>query len=183
MRYPEEETAERHARIVKKAAKLFRERGFEDVTVAEVMKAAGLTHGAFYSHFGSKEELMAAAVDAAMQGTLDGVKEHWGTAKGRAEYTERYLSRKHRDEPGKGCVMSSLTDEIRNEPAVRDVFTAKVKAIVDAMGGERTRDLTTLSAMVGAVALARAVNDEDFSREILRGVEKGLRGREQVRAD
>ncbi len=62
MRYPAKETAAKHERIVKEASRLFRERGFENVTVGEVMKAAGLTHGAFYAHFDSKEELQAAAV-------------------------------------------------------------------------------------------------------------------------
>ena len=62
MRYPAEETAAKHERIVKEASRLFRERGFENVTVGEVMKAAGLTHGAFYAHFGSKQELEEAAV-------------------------------------------------------------------------------------------------------------------------
>src|SRR5690242_10591883 len=62
MRYPVEETAAKHERIVKEASRLFRERGFENVSVADVMEAAGLTHGAFYAHFSSKEELQAAAV-------------------------------------------------------------------------------------------------------------------------
>jgi TetR/AcrR family transcriptional regulator, transcriptional repressor for nem operon len=62
MRYPARETAARHERIVKEASRLFRERGFDNVTVVDVMKAAGLTHGAFYAHFGSKEELEEAAV-------------------------------------------------------------------------------------------------------------------------
>ena len=62
MRYPAEETAAKHDRIVREASRLFRERGFANVSVSEVMKAAGLTHGAFYAHFGSKEELQAAAV-------------------------------------------------------------------------------------------------------------------------
>ena len=57
VRYPAEETAAKHERIVKEASRLFRERGFEDVTEGDVMKAAGLTHGAFYAHFGSKEKL------------------------------------------------------------------------------------------------------------------------------
>ncbi len=63
MRYPAEETAERHERILQAASRMFRERGFQDVTVAEVMKAAELTHGAFYSHFESKDALMAAATE------------------------------------------------------------------------------------------------------------------------
>ena len=62
MRYPAKETAAKHDRIVKEASRLFRDRGFENVTVGEVMKAAGLTHGAFYAHFGSKQELRKAAV-------------------------------------------------------------------------------------------------------------------------
>ena len=65
MRYPAKETAAKHERIVREASRLFRERGFENVSVGEVMKAAGLTHGAFYAHFGSKEELQAAAVHMA----------------------------------------------------------------------------------------------------------------------
>ena len=65
MRYPAKETAARHDRILKEASRLFRERGFENVTVGEVMKAAGLTHGAFYAHFGSKQDLQLATVDEA----------------------------------------------------------------------------------------------------------------------
>ena len=61
MRYPAKQTAVKHERIVKEASRLFRERGFEKVSVDEVMKAAGLTHGAFYAHFSSKEELKSAA--------------------------------------------------------------------------------------------------------------------------
>ena len=62
MRYPVEETAAKHERIVKEASRLLRERGFENVSVGDVMKAAGLTHGAFYAHFASKEQLQAAAI-------------------------------------------------------------------------------------------------------------------------
>jgi len=65
MRYPAKETAAKHGRILKEASRLFRERGFENVTVGEVMKAAGLTHGAFYAHFGSKQELQLATVEEA----------------------------------------------------------------------------------------------------------------------
>jgi TetR/AcrR family transcriptional regulator, transcriptional repressor for nem operon len=63
MRYPASQTAEKHEKILKEAARLFRERGFDDAGIAEIMKAAGLTHGAFYAHFASKEELEAEAVE------------------------------------------------------------------------------------------------------------------------
>jgi len=74
MRYPVEETAAKHERIVKEASRLFRERGFENVSVDEVMQAAGLTHGAFYAHFGSKEELEAAAVAYGQKVSLERVQ-------------------------------------------------------------------------------------------------------------
>ena len=176
MRYPATETAEKHDRIVQEASRLFRERGFEDVTVAEVMKKAGLTHGAFYSHFESKEALMAAAVEYAMQGVLRGVKKSFPTLEGRRAYLDRYLTARHRDTPGTGCPMAALSGEIRNEPEVKGRFTANLKEIISAMGGERREAMATLATLVGAISLARAVDDEAFSREILREVQKKLDG-------
>jgi TetR/AcrR family transcriptional regulator, transcriptional repressor for nem operon len=176
MRYPATETAEKHDRIVQEASRLFRERGFEDVTVAEVMKKTGLTHGAFYSHFESKEALMAAAVEYAMQGVLRGVKKSFPTLEGRRAYLDRYLTASHRDTPGTGCPMAALSGEIRNEPEVKGRFTANLKEIISAMGGERREAMATLATLVGAISLARAVDDEAFSREILREVQKKLDG-------
>src|SRR6516162_3927527 len=92
MRYPAKETAAKHERIVKEASRLFRERGFEDVTVGEVMKTAGLTHGAFYAHFGSKQELGKAAVAYGQALSADRVRGRGATKKGRQAYAERYLS-------------------------------------------------------------------------------------------
>lgn len=174
MRYPANETAEKHDRIVQEASRLFRERGFEHVTVAEVMKRAGLTHGAFYSHFESKEALMVAAVEYAMHGILRGVRKSFPTLEGRRAYLDRYLTTKHRDEPGTGCVMAALSGEIRNEPEVKGRFTENLKEIFSAMGGERREAMATLATLVGAISLARAVDDETFSREILRSVRKTL---------
>src|SRR5260370_3939720 len=94
MRYPATETAEKHDRIVQEASRLFRERGFEDVTVAEVMKKAGLTHGAFYSHFESKEALMAAAVEYCLQRVLRGLEKSFPTLEGKQAYVGVYLTRK-----------------------------------------------------------------------------------------
>src|SRR5579859_4760017 len=90
MRYPAKETAAKHERIVKEASRLFRERGFENVTVGEVMQAAGLTHGAFYAHFGSKEELQAAAVAYGQKVTLGRVQRST-SRKGKASFADRYL--------------------------------------------------------------------------------------------
>src|SRR5215472_1503245 len=98
MRYPVEETTAKHERIVNEASRLFRERGFENVSVGEVMKAAGLTHGAFYAHFDSKEELQAAAVAYGIKVSLERMQRSNG-GKGKDSLTDLYLSRWHRDNP------------------------------------------------------------------------------------
>jgi TetR/AcrR family transcriptional regulator, transcriptional repressor for nem operon len=98
------------------ASFLFRERGFENVTVGEVMKVAGLTHGAFYAHFGSKQELQEAAV-AYGQGVSAGrVRSYGATKKGRRAYADGYLSSWHRDSPGDGCTMAALAPEAARSP-------------------------------------------------------------------
>src|SRR5215471_2762642 len=102
MRYPAKETAAKHERIVSEASRLFREQGFEKVSVGRVMKAAGLTHGAFYAHFGSKEELQAAAVAYGQRLSLERMRRR-NSEKSKESYADRYLSRRHRDNPGDGC--------------------------------------------------------------------------------
>ena len=122
MRYPVEETAAKHERIVKEASRLFRERGFENVSVAEVMKAAGLTHGAFYAHFGSKEELQAAAVAYGQKVSL-GRLQRSKRKKSKGSFADRYLSRWHRDNPGDGCTMAALAQEVaRSTPELKAAF-------------------------------------------------------------
>src|SRR5215469_14499368 len=111
MRYPAKETAAKHDRILKEVSRLFRERGFENVSVAEVMKAAGLTHGAFYAHFGSKEALQAAAVAYGQRVSLESMQRS-NSKKSKESYADRYLSRRHRDNPGDGCTMAALAPEV-----------------------------------------------------------------------
>jgi TetR/AcrR family transcriptional repressor of nem operon len=88
MRYPAKETAVKHERIVKEASRLFRERGFENLSVGEVMKAAGLKHGAFYAHFGSKEELKAADVADGLKVWLGRVQRS-NSEKSKESYSDR----------------------------------------------------------------------------------------------
>ena len=183
MRYPAAETAEKHERILNEAARLFRERGFSGVSVSEIMKATGLTHGPFYNHFDSKEALMADSVMHGMQTTLDGLEATEGSAKGWANYLKSYLSVAHRDACGSGCTMATLAAEVRQEPLVRGPFTARLKAVVETMAlhfpwsskkAARGDSIRALSSMVGAMVLARAVDDDAFSEEILKEVRKGL---------
>jgi TetR/AcrR family transcriptional regulator, transcriptional repressor for nem operon len=174
MRYPAEETAAKHERIVKEASRLFRERGFENVSVAEVMKAAGLTHGAFYAHFGSKEELQAAAVAYGQKVSLERMQRS-ASKKSKETYADRYLSPWHRDHPGDGCTMAVLAQEVaRSTPELKAAFEQGLENFLSAEGEDRKKAIFQVAAMIGGVVLARAVQDPRLSDEILRSVRQKL---------
>lgn len=175
MRYPAKETAAKHERIVKEASRLFRERGFENVTVSDVMKAAGLTHGAFYAHFGSKQALQEAAV-AYGQGLSAGrARSHGATKSGRQAYADGYLSPRHRDSPGNGCTMAALAPEVaRSTPELKTAFERGLEEILSASGGDRKEAIFQTATLLGGVVLARAVRNPQLSEEILKSVRQKL---------
>jgi TetR/AcrR family transcriptional regulator, transcriptional repressor for nem operon len=184
MRYPASETAKKHAKILKEAARLFRERGFAGAGVAEIMKAAGLTHGAFYAHFPSKEALEAEAVECALA-QLDRRVETPAAEKSdpKRAFVDSYLSAAHRDHPGSGCAIAALGPEIARDSAARKPFTQRVKHLIDGMASRfqwkpksaaRRNAIHLLSAAIGALVLARAVDDPHFSDEILDSVRDSL---------
>ena len=183
MRYPASETAEKHQRILDEAARLFRERGFTVVSVGEIMKATGLTHGPFYNHFASKQALMAEGIAHASEKSLEDLCGMPETKEGRAAYVSRYLSADHRNGPGQGCLMAALACEISREPEVKRSFTIHLKAFVDTFTRHfpwpRKQDargdaIRMLASMVGALILARAVDDDGLADEILREVKSEL---------
>jgi TetR/AcrR family transcriptional repressor of nem operon len=174
MRYPVKETAAKHERIVTEASRLFRERGFDNVTVGEVMKAAGLTHGAFYAHFNSKEELQAAAIAYGQKVSLERVQRS-NRKKNTESYADRYLSPWHRDNPGDGCTMASLAQEVaRSTPELKAAFERGFEEILSARGEGREEAIFRTAAMIGGVILARAVQDPRLSDEILKSVRQKL---------
>jgi TetR/AcrR family transcriptional repressor of nem operon len=174
MRYPVEETAAKHERIVKEASRLFRERGFENVSVWEVMKSAGLTHGAFYAHFGSKEELQAAAVAYGQKVSLERLHRS-KTRKSKASYADRYLSPRHRDNPGDGCTMAALGQEVaRSTPELKAAFEQGLQEILSTEVGDRKDAIFRAAAMIGGIVLARAVQNPRLSDEILKSVRQKL---------
>jgi TetR/AcrR family transcriptional regulator, transcriptional repressor for nem operon len=174
MRYPVEETAAKHERIVKEASRLFRERGFQNVSVGEVMKAAGLTHGAFYAHFGSKEELQAAAVAYGQKVSVGRVQNN-KAKKREGSYADRYLSPQHRDNPGDGCTMAALGQEVaRSTPELKAAFEKGFEEMLTASGGDRKETIFRAAAMMGGLILARAVHDPQLSGEILTTVRQKL---------
>ena len=182
MRVSRAEAAKNRERIIEVAAKLFRERGFDGIGVAELMKVAGLTHGGFYGHFASKEDLMAQACEHALKGSLDALQqaaEHGGENALSAVATA-YLSSTHRDQPGEGCTLAALGAEAaRHYSPVRGAFTQNVRCVVELLTrllpGEsnrkkRERAHTIYASMVGALVLARAVDDAKLSEEVLKSV-------------
>jgi TetR/AcrR family transcriptional regulator, transcriptional repressor for nem operon len=162
-------------RIVKEASRLFRERGFDDVSVGQVMNAAGLTHGAFYAHFDSKEELQAAAVVAhGIKVSLERMRLS-NRKKSKASFADLYLSRWHRDNPGDGCTMAALAQEVaRSTPELKVAFEQGLEKIVSAKRGDRKEAIFRVAAMIGGVVLARAVQNPRLSDEILESVRQKL---------
>jgi TetR/AcrR family transcriptional regulator, transcriptional repressor for nem operon len=176
MRYPVEETAAKHERIVKEASRLFRERGFQNVSVGEVMKAAGLTHGAFYAHFASKEDLQAAAIAYGQKVSRERVQRSKNKKrKAKGSFADRYLSPQHRDNPGDGCTMAALGQEVaRSAPELKAAFESGLEGILSAEGGDRKDAIFRTAALLGGVVLARAVRDPRLSDEILKSVRQEL---------
>jgi TetR/AcrR family transcriptional repressor of nem operon len=168
-----------HDRIVAIAATRVRERGLDGIGVADLMKEVGLTHGGFYRHFGSREDLIDEAVERALgEGTKRVASGSKASGKNRFRtIVDGYLSSAHRNSPGSGCAVAALSGEAwRGGKRVRQAYTRQVKLylalIEDVIDGRRRpavrRDsMLALSALVGAVAMARSVDDEQLSLEIL----------------
>ena len=179
MKVSREQTAANRERIVEAAAQLFRERGFEGIGVADLMKEAGLTHGGFYGHFSSKEDLIAEASARALTQSLA----LWGKLAERAHgdsltaIAGAYLTSKHRDDPGAGCLLAALGPDVsRQGPAVRRAVTDYVRSACDLLANlvpgkskaaRRQKAMSTYATLVGAMVMARAVNDRALSQEIL----------------
>jgi TetR/AcrR family transcriptional repressor of nem operon len=171
-----------HARIVRVAAKRFRERGLEGISVVDVMEEAGVTVGGFYKHFESRDELVVEALATAFE-DLDVWEEH---TEGIVQLLQNYLTETHRDTPGTGCAMGALLgDMTRGSKSARAMYTERVKrslAFISAFlpsnprSARRGRGLLILSALLGAINLSRAVSDPNLSREILSGVREQLIG-------
>jgi TetR/AcrR family transcriptional regulator, transcriptional repressor for nem operon len=176
------EAAQTRERIIEIAGKLFRERGFDGIGVVELMKSAGLTHGGFYRHFASKEDLMAHACAHMLEGSLDAAQQAAERKGGDAlpAIASTYLSTAHRDLPAEGCALAALGAEAaRHGGPLRAAFTRGVRSMTDMLTrllpgkserAKRERALTIYASMVGALVLARAVDDAELSEEVLQAV-------------
>jgi TetR/AcrR family transcriptional repressor of nem operon len=171
-----------HERIVEVASRRIRRDGIDTVSVSELMNEAGLTHGGFYRHFDSRDELVAEAVaDALAQGSQ---RVHASTELGQpaalAAIIDGYLSRLHRDKPETGCAVAALpTDIARTDARARAAYVRQVRSYVDLLTeltptGDPEEAHLILAALVGALVLARAVDDRALSNQILDKVARAL---------
>lgn len=190
MRVSREQAAENRQRVVATAARLFRERGFDGIGIADLMREAGLTHGGFYGQFGSKEELMAEAVATTLEQSL----QRWHERAARhpedplGAVVQAYLRPAHRDGPGAGCGFAALASELGRQPkSLRRRLTDTLRGFFDMLGDQiggktatarRKQGIHAYSAMVGALVLSRIAEDEELSREILATVAEAITTRQ-----
>lgn len=173
--------------VIDVASRLFREHGFDGIGLKDLMKGAGLTQGAFYKQFASKEDLAAQASRRAMESAAH----RWATATAAkpddpfGAVIAFYLSMDHRGERMDGCPVVALgSDAARQGSDVKAAFEAGIRKYLDLLGGwvgnahgEDSRDkaMAVLSTMVGAVVLSRAVNDERLSKQFLQAAAESVR--------
>lgn len=179
MRVTRAKAAENRSRILDIAGRRFREKGFDGIGVADLMSEAGLTHGGFYGHFASKEDL---AAEASMA-TLAASAGRWERLAANAPddpfraIVESYVSARHRDNPAGGCSLAALGADVARHPGpVRRAFANGLRPLADILtkvapgrskAARRERALATMAGLVGAIVLARAVDDPALSDEIL----------------
>ena len=181
MKVSREQFAENRERILDVAGALFREKGFDGIGIADIMKAAGMTHGGFYRHFESKDDL----IDQASQKALTRGAGYWERTIGDdgnpdaalMRLLQMYLSEAHRDASGKGCGLAALgADAARQNASVRRTFAHGMELLVDKLTSllpgrtravRRRKALASFSQMMGALILSRTVDDPALSKEIL----------------
>jgi TetR/AcrR family transcriptional repressor of nem operon len=189
VRVSKEQAADNRRRILAAAARLFRERGIDGTGVDAITEAAGLTHGAFYSQFESKEAVVAEAVRLAIEESrrlLESLSKHKGRREALTNFVNAYLARSHRDAPGKGCAIAALGADVARQPkAVRDRFTEALEGTLETLAHlfpgktaphRHDEAIALFSEMLGALILARAVSDESLSRRILKTAANRLPG-------
>jgi TetR/AcrR family transcriptional repressor of nem operon len=177
MRYEKghKDTTRQH--IIEVASRQFRGHGVAAVGLAGIMSDAGLTNGAFYTHFDSKEDLVQAVLANALDRREDRLRAVAADNAGLETMIRDYLSSRHRDRPDDGCPTAALVAEVARHPkATRDAFTAKVSTFIELIATQisagsaearRRNAVAIYGIMVGTLQLARAVNDKKLSDEIL----------------
>jgi TetR/AcrR family transcriptional repressor of nem operon len=183
MRRSREDKARTRQQIVAAASRLFRARGVQEVSVADVMSAVGLTVGGFYRHFPNKEALVAEAIDAASVETSARMRGVLGGKRPLAAMLEAYLSKEHLENAADGCPVAALCSDVGREGRpTRAAFTVALRRVLaqvsEAIPGNsraaRERQLHGVAAAVGGLVLARASDDPALAQEILAAVRSSV---------
>jgi AcrR family transcriptional regulator len=186
MRYGKDQKQATRQRILEAAGRRFKQDGIDGAGVAALMSDAGLTNGAFYAHFDSKEDLIANVLAHQLHAQRQSVDAQPPDRAGLEAFIRSYLSPQHRDQPADGCPSAALLDEIARRPATtRQVFTDELTGVIDDIAARldpadvtaaRTDALTIFGLMVGTLQLSRAITDRDLSDQLLaRGLETALK--------
>jgi len=186
MRYGEDQKQATRQRIVEAAGRRFKQDGIDGAGVAAVMSDAGLTNGAFYGHFSSKEDLVANVLADQLRAQRHSFDAQPSDRAGLEAFVRSYLSAQHRDHCADGCPSAALLDEIVRRPAAtRQVFSDELMGVIDDIASRldptdvevaRTDALTLFGLMVGTLQLARALTDRDLSDQLLaQGVDTALK--------
>ena len=186
MRYGKDHKQATRQRIVEAAGRRFKQDGIDGAGVATVMSDAGLTNGAFYSHFRSKEDLVANVLADQLRTQRQSFDAQSSDRAGLEAFIRSYLSPEHRDQSADGCPSAALIDEIVRRPAAtKRVFTDELAATMNDIASRldptdveaaRTDALALFGFMLGTLQLARALTDRDLSNQLLaRGVETAMK--------
>jgi TetR/AcrR family transcriptional repressor of nem operon len=177
MRYSKDHKKATRQRILEAAGRRFKQDGIDGAGVAAVMSDVGLTNGAFYAHFASKEDLVANVLADQLHAQRHSFDAHPSDRRGLEAFIRSYLSPQHRDESADGCPSAALLDEIARRPAAtRQVFTDELMGVIDDMASRldptdaeaaRTDALTLFGLMLGTLQLARALTNRDLSDQLL----------------
>ena len=187
MRKSKKEAAVTRQRIIKAAAEEFRKNGIAGTGLSDLMAAAGLTHGGFYRHFDSKDQIVAEACTAAAESLVEQLAasaSRKSPQHGLKAIVESYLSAAHRDEPADGCPVAALGSEIaRSDERTRAAATQALLKFVEIIASQfgktrpdvaRRRALVAAATMIGALTMSRIVTDSELSAGILREAAKHL---------
>ncbi|MFD7011196.1 TetR/AcrR family transcriptional regulator [Rhodococcus jostii] len=176
-RYGSEHKAQTRARVVEAAGRRLKKDGIDGAGVSALMSDAGLTNGAFYAHFASKDELVAVVLADQLTKQLDTLRALPDDGHSLQSYIEGYLSASHRDQRENGCPSAALLGEIsRSKPIVQQSFTDGIEAMITIVAGRthvddtataRTIAIGLMSSLIGTLQLSRAVSDPTLSNEIL----------------
>ncbi|MBK5436373.1 TetR/AcrR family transcriptional regulator [Pseudomonas sp. TH32] len=181
MRYSQDHKAQTHQRIIKEASVRFRRDGIGATGLQPLMKALNLTHGGFYAHFKSKDELVEKALQEAAAQLDEHCEQLFSQERPLHAFIDSYLSEWHQTSPHEGCPLTTMSSEMglrgQHSPTTDEVLNARLKQVEAALGSPNAgeQSLVLMSTLVGALVLARSVENAELATRILDVVRGSLK--------